>query len=276
MKKLVPLLFLVFCASTYAQNELNNYKYIIVPKQFDAFKTQNQYQTSTLVKFLLVENGFNVVYDDALPPELSNNRCMGLNATLNDVSNMFSTKVSIVLKDCNSKEVFTSIEGFSKIKEYREAYNEAIKKAAISFKGYAYKYNAPKTSKPMPLSLDTKKEAAFEKDEEEVRVLKERMAQRKAEETTTVSFANDVQSVNVAKPVTQNDIYYAQEIANGYQLVDKTPKITMKIQKTSQPNIYLGKEVEGHSGLVYIKNGKWFFEFYDADELKVKSLNIKF
>jgi hypothetical protein len=274
MKKLLLLLLLIFCASTYAQNELNNYKYIIVPKQFDAFKSQNQYQTSTLVKFLLVEQGFNVVYDDALPPELSNNRCIGLNATLDDTSNMFSTKVALVLKDCNSKEVFTTIDGFSKEKEYKEAYNEAIKKAFVSFKGYEYNYHSPQKTKQLPLSLNNERENVYEKNEEEVRVLKERMAQRDLEEKETpkISFANDVQNVEVKS----NDVFYAQEISNGYQLVDKTPKITMKIQKTSQPNIYLGEEVNGKSGLVYTKNGQWFFEYYEGEKLMSKNLNIKF
>ena len=50
----------------------------------------------------------------------------------------------------------------------------------------------------------------------------------------------------------------------------------MKIQKTSQPNIYLGEEVNGKSGLVYTKNGQWFFEYYEGEKLMSKNLNIKF
>ena len=58
--------------------QLNKYKYVIVPKHFNAYKTPNKYQTSTLIKHFFTENGFNAVYDDALPEDLANNRCLGL------------------------------------------------------------------------------------------------------------------------------------------------------------------------------------------------------
>src|SRR5690606_40364685 len=118
MKNLFIALFFLgsFYGST--QEQLNEYKYIIVPKRFDDFKNENQYKTSTLIKYLFEQKGFNAVYDDALPPDLSQNRCLGLLANLKDDSNMFTTKVRIVLKDCNSKEVFITEEGTTKIKEY--------------------------------------------------------------------------------------------------------------------------------------------------------------
>ncbi len=284
MKKLLLLLLFIFSGSIYAQKELNNYKYIIVPKQFDAFKSQNQYQTSTLVKYLLVEHGFNVVYDDALPPELSNNRCMALNATLDDVSNMFSTKVAIILKDCNSKEVFTTIDGFSKIKDYKEAYNEAIRKAFISLKGFTYKYKSQQKEEepvqPLTISYANDVQNVVKNKEERTSQTATRSNEYKrvtVENNPRQTYVKDEAEITAIKNQMQKkEVFYAQEINNGFQLVDKTPKIRMKIHKTSQPNMYIGEELEGHSGLVYNKDGQWFFEYYEGEKLIEKTLNIKF
>jgi hypothetical protein len=40
-----------------------NYKYIIVPERFSFLKQNDQFQTSSLTKFLLKKNGFTVVLD---------------------------------------------------------------------------------------------------------------------------------------------------------------------------------------------------------------------
>ena len=138
-KVLYILLFAIVIGNA-ANAQLNSYKYIIVPKKFEAFKSVNEYQTSTLVKYFFEENGFNALYDDELPMELADNRCLGLMANLEDGSNMFTTKVTIVLKDCNNVEVFRSVEGVSKIKEYNKAYRDAIQKAFVSFAGMDYSY----------------------------------------------------------------------------------------------------------------------------------------
>ncbi len=100
---------------------MNDYKYIIVPKKFDGFKKENEHQTSTLIKHLFTERGFNTVYDDALPAELNSNRCLGLLVVLDDQSSMFSTKTTLRLRDCNAVEIMATGEGKSRIKEYKAA-----------------------------------------------------------------------------------------------------------------------------------------------------------
>ena len=50
----------------------------------------------------------------------------------------------------------------------------------------------------------------------------------------------------------------------------------MKIYKTSQPNVFIGENENGVSGLVYSINGAWYFEYYSGDVLKSESLNVKF
>tara|TARA_R110002051_G_scaffold107681_4_gene180603 strand:+ start:6743 stop:7588 length:846 start_codon:yes stop_codon:yes gene_type:complete len=281
MKKIVFILLLTFCLQSFGQNEINNYKYIIVPKQFDAFKKPNQYQTSTLIKYLFAEKGFNVIYDDALPAELSSNRCLGLLVGLNDESGMFSTKASLSLKDCNSKEIYKTGEGLSKIKEYKSSYDEAIREAFnSSLANFNYSYKK-ETSDPITVSFkndvkEVKEESIPVEQIAEKEVEKESVViEKTSSEVMTPVKASLAPAITVEKEVSK-DVVYAQNIPNGYQLVDSTPKIIMKIFKTSQQNIYLGEETSGTSGLVYAKDGAWFFEYYSGDKLVVKTLTIKF
>lgn len=51
--KVLYILLLAMGLGGAVNAQLNNYKYIIVPKKFDAFKSVNEYQTSTLVKYFL-------------------------------------------------------------------------------------------------------------------------------------------------------------------------------------------------------------------------------
>ena len=91
--KVTYILWLALMFGGAVNAQLNDYKYIIVPKSFSALKSENQYQTSTVMKYLLTQKGFTVVYNDALPEDLANNRCLGLTADLLDESGLFSTKL---------------------------------------------------------------------------------------------------------------------------------------------------------------------------------------
>jgi hypothetical protein len=47
----------------------------------------------------------------------------------------------VVLKDCKNAEVFTSVEGKSREKELKVAYNQALREAFSSFDKLEYKYS---------------------------------------------------------------------------------------------------------------------------------------
>ncbi len=277
MKTFLTLLLLFIFVTAPAQEQLNDYKYIIVPKQFDSFKEQNQYQTSTLAKFFLDNQGFNVVYDDALPNDLSTNRCLGLLVELVNNSSLFTTKTAVAFKDCNSKQVYITQEGSSKIKEFKGSYNEAIKEALSSLKDFNYVYNQASTE---PITV------SFKND---VKNLPTNVPQTVADINAPAEVSNsrtmpDNESVVAQKPQAvaienikvSKGVYYAQAIENGYQLVDSSPKIVMKMFTTSKPNIYLGEDTNGNSGLVYSENGAWFFEYYQGNQFMKNNLQIKF
>ncbi len=274
------LIAVVLLGSFYgsAQEQLNEYKYIIIPKKFDEFKNENQYKTSTLIKYLFEQEGFTAVYDDALPPDLSQNRCLGLLADLKDDSNMFTTKIRIVLKDCNSKEVFVTEEGTTKIKEYDAAYTDAIRKAFVSFNtvNYVYKPSNATSIEDLPLASGGGTVVITQTTVETTTRQSDDPPMSPVQQQATP----EVQSYKDMTPVTSDikkatSVLYAQEIPNGYQLVDSTPKIQLKIFKSSVPNVYTAVG-EGNNGMVYNREGKWFFEYYVGDKLTVEELNIKF
>ncbi len=286
MKNLYVILFVltVFCG--YSQSNLNEYKYIIVPKKFDAFRKQNQFKTSTLVKYLFTQKGFNAVYEDALPEDLNSDRCLGLIVSVMDESSMLNTKASLVLKDCSSQEVLVTLTGKSKVKEFEGAYKEAITEAFGTISAMDYKYVPKKqNSEPVTISfkndvknMDKKIEPKNKVDvvvvqqvatpEEQVYKSNEPVASKigKAEEPTKEMMVEDKSDSN---------ILYAQEIPNGFQLVDNTPKIRLKLFRTSMPDVYTVKH-DKDNGVVYKKDGKWYMEYFFGDTLKTEELNIRF
>ena len=72
-----------------------------------------------------------------------------------------------------------------------------------------------------------------------------------------------------------SDMLYTQPIANGYQLVDSTPKVVLKLEKTSIENVFL-VDFKGKNGVVFKKDGKWFLEYSENGDKQIQELNIKF
>lgn len=302
-----------------AQGQLNDYKYIVVPKRFDGFKKENQHQTSTLIKHLFTNNGFNAVYDDALPNELNANRCLGLRVRLNEKSSMFTTKTTLVLEDCNDQAIFTSQEGRSRLKDFKLSYNEAITEAFNSIAALDYVYaeksnddtvtlgfrndvknlnGEPELEKSGSIAnrnqavqqVATEEEQSFESMEpvssnyekgerqnpDEVKQVATPEVQSYEDNTpvgSTVQKASD--TAGIADEMDLSSVLYAQELENGYQLVDSTPKIVMILTKTSLNDIYAAKS-GAQSGIVFRRDGKWLFEYVAKGETVQKELNIKF
>ncbi len=150
-KNIVLTLIVSACVlNVYGQNELNPYKYIIVPKQYDFLKIENQYRLNSYTKFLFDKQGYQVFYnDDDFPEDLKSNPCLALTANVVDESSIITTKLFLVLENCGRDEVFRSIEGRSKIKEFDKTYIDALKKCFVSVQKLNYVYE------PHPLAQDT-------------------------------------------------------------------------------------------------------------------------
>jgi hypothetical protein len=248
MKKILLSLILLWSFASFSQS-INDYQYVIVPIKFDFLKENDRYRLNTTTKFLLQKYGFkSFLSTDEVPSEATGNRCDVLYASLIKDGNMFITKIKVVLKDCQERVVFETDFGSSRIKEYAPAYNEAIRNAFKSFDKLDYKYNGGK------------------------KVMAETVAPAVPETPTPEpSTPNPI----TLPSETSEIFFFAQPIANGFQVVDNEPKVIMRLFNTSQKNVFIADK-KGVNGTVLIKDGKWVFEYYDNGKLVSEPINLRF
>lgn len=235
-------LFLMLSLPVKAQ--LDAYKYIIVPLDMEGFTSKNPHGISTLLKYLLQQDGFTAVYDENLPADLLNRRCLGSTIKLIDKSNTFITKVQLAFTDCNGAIVFQTQDGKSKIKEYKPAYEEAIREAFRSVHGINYNYQAP--------------------------------------EKTSISFKDDVKKLPALATKKDPDTsessqetWYAQERDYGFQVVDKSPEVRMQLFETTKEGIFIARQND-RTGILYPEEAHWIFEYYEEEKRIREKIEIKF
>ncbi len=140
MKKIL-LIFAFLTLSVNAQEKLNNYKYVVIPSQFDFQKEANQYNLNKLLQLKFKQLGFDAYLDtDVLPREVKTNSCSYLKPVLVSESNMFKTKIKLQVLDCDATMLFETQEGNSSSKSYKTSYNEALRNALKSFGNYRLQY----------------------------------------------------------------------------------------------------------------------------------------
>jgi hypothetical protein len=283
--KTIFLTIIIACfisISAFSQISINNYKYVIVPKKFDFLKEQDQYQLNSLTKFLFNKYGFNAVMEGSeYPEDLALNRCLALDAKVINKSSLFKTKLKIELKDCNDKVVHTTDFGESREKEYKIAYHEALREAFKRLATLNYKYVPNKnmtsisTATQAPAQKQVTQEIAELKKEiqnlKKDKQVKGAMAEKPTVETPKPEKQPTVKKAAVIEGV--SNVLYAQEIENGYQLVDSSPKVVYRIKKTNLDDVFL---VEGTSAILYKKGNDWVIEYYSGTTLEQEALNIKF
>lgn len=287
MNKLI--IFLIFLGlSGPVKGQLNSFKYIVVPKKFDAFKgNENHHQTSTLIKYLFAKEGFNVVYEDALPEELTDQKCLGAYVDLEKNPKLLSTKMTIVLNDCYGEIVFRALEGSSREKDYKKAYHEAIRKSFVSIAQLDYQYE------PAEEEVEETITVSFENDIKKVDSTRQNQVAGAAAvveiATPEERYYEDKRpvpseySIEKTKPDTETSTeetepipsYLARPLENGFELVDSESKLWLNLYATSTPDVFLAKS-EKENGMVYKRDSKWYFEYYEQSELKVQELNINF
>jgi hypothetical protein len=264
LKKTLTFLLLILLVQL-GHAQLDRYKYIVVPMQFEGFKKVNQFRTSTLVKYLFTREGFNVVYDDKIPADLASRPCSALKVRLVDDSSLFLTKIKIALEDCYGQVVFETPEGKSKIKEYEPAYREAIEGAFDVLVGTGYSYN-PSEKEPAegPVAPPTQAERLLDPPPVE------------KEPAAVTAAAAAVAAEKVVEETEAAELWYAQAVDNGFQLVDSSPKVQMKLVKTTQEDTYIAMVDDAPMGMVYKKEGQWWHEYYEEGKVRLRKLRIKF
>ncbi|MBD1387417.1 hypothetical protein IDJ75_19180 [Mucilaginibacter rigui] len=264
MKRSVLLLLLFISLSGYSQTTINNYKYVVVPEKFTQFKDAYQDMLKSLTKGLLEYKGLTVYLENAdMPSEVANNKCQTLSADLLEKSGMLTTEITLILKDCKGNVVYKSNAGKSREKDYKTAYNIALRDAFTSV-SYSYSGPAAEASQPTVTAAIT--------PEKQTPVTQAVQAPVKPS-----AAAAPITPVQSTEKVTSRPAgtLYAQAIANGYQLIDTTPKIVLTLLKTSAENVYIASNADT-SGIALKKGDEWFFEYYKGGKLVSEKLSVKF
>lgn len=247
MKKLV-FVFILFSTVAFSQN-INNYKAVIIPLKYDFLKSENQYRLATLTKLNLQKAGFVAFYSNEDIPSEYKDRCSLLTVDVKKESGFLMTKLAVVFNDCFGKLIFQSEMGKSKLKEYEAAYSEALNDAFRSINALNYKYE---------LNQSPSKQ----------------LTQVSPVESVNSSISSSATVVQDS-PNTNAELLYAQATPTGYQLVDASPKVVFKLNKTSVPTLYTAIK-DNRQGVLIQKENQWFFEYYENDKLFSELVRVKF
>lgn len=247
------LLTAILCSVVGFAQSVNDYKAVIIPLKYEFMKTDNQYRLATLSKQNLTKAGFEAFYSNEQLPDGYTDRCQVLYIDVVKDNAFLVTKLIVNFKDCFGQVVYTSEVGRSKEKDYDLAYKEALDNAFKSVFTLHYKYsgNPVATSKtPAPA---------------------------KTVAATAVTTVAATQIAAASSPDLKDpNLLYAQPTESGYQLIDKTPKVVMKLFKTSQPNVYIASKDNVQGSLILKQDGQWYFESYQNDKLVSEKIVVKF
>jgi hypothetical protein len=243
------LLFLLLSAIGFSQN-LNDYKYAMVPSKFNFLKEENMYNLNALTKLFMEKYGFVTFMDnEAYSEDFATNNFNKVYVDLDEKSTMFKTTIKVVLKDVTNKVIYTSGEGTSRSKEYKVAYQEALRGAFNSLSSLNHNYVEKNKSQ---LEFDIKKSKDVE-----------------------VPSDKDMVEEKIVYSNSSSNNLLAQPISNGFQLINLEPKVIYKIFNTSTKDVYIATKGT-IQGVFFSKNNEWFFEYYQNDKLVTEKVEVKF
>jgi hypothetical protein len=270
MKAVSFLTCTLFSIIGYSQNTINNYKYVRLSEKFGFSKYEDQYGLNTAAKLLLEKKGFIVLLgNQGLPPAVAANPCNALKADVAERNGLFVTRLTLLLQDCQGNTIFKSKEGKSSEKEYPVAYNEALKDAFVSLDAVPYKYDSTQLTQPSSQQTSSQQTSS-----------QQPQLQQPQQQQVTAAPATPTlpPTAPLAVTPTAADLtgtLYAQPTPNGYQLVDTTPRKIITLLKTSVQDYFIA-DAGGKNGIVFKRNGEWFFDRYEDNKLVSRKLDIKF
>lgn len=237
MKKYL-VLFLLSSFVGIAQN-LNEYKYAILPSKFAFSKEENAHNLNAISKMYLQKYGFETYFhNEAAPDEFIQSNCNKIFVDVTENSTIFITKLKITIKDCKGTILATSEQGTSKEKEYRVAYNEALRMAFDNF-------SILKTHQFQP----SQKSLGMIGEPLQIEIAQGQIVEKKYNVIATETGYNLI------------------AVASDYKL--------FQLFKTTSNDIYLAKR-DFISGVLLKRDSSWFFEYYEGTVLKSELINITF
>ncbi|MCL8008456.1 Eisosome component PIL1/LSP1 family protein [Gelidibacter japonicus] len=309
MKSILTLcaFLILFNLKGLSQENINAYKYVIVPTSYNFLNEPDQYQTNSLTKFLFEKHGFTTLLaDEEFPEDLNNNRCLGLYADVEKHKAFLNTKLQVHLKDCNNKVVLSSEIGESREKEYAKVYNLALRDAFKSFDNINYSYQpsakivAKTTTSPSQNADDLQVQEEIERLKKEVEALREMRLQKEADDAKAIADKQnsvvDQEKIDLdvkeEKPVKKEakielaetlkkenksdesiQTLFANPVANGYTITDASSKVLYHLVFSGKEDVYI---VKGQDAIVYKMNNSWIVSKANDSGVSMKTLNVKF
>ena len=262
---LISCLLIAFALNAKAQVDINNYKYVVIPLQYEFLKGKDTYRLNTLTRVLFKREGFDAYFnEEQLPEDLFNDRCLALYADVKEVRGGFrKTKLEIVIKDCNGKLVLKSEVGQSGENVHEKRHHEALTEAFKSIEKLNYTYQPKKKEKEEQETVENKD---IVETVEEVKVINEDEIEK--------NVGTKKEILEKAPPTGQHtNVLNAQIIPQGFQLLNAESKIEMTLYKTAADDVFV---VKGEDAIVFKSGIKWMYSKNDGTSTVLKELDIKF
>ncbi len=277
-KALVTLLLIIGCLTfSKAQTNLNDYKYVIVEKQFHFQNEPNEYNLNEFTRFLFRKHGFKpILSNEVYPDDLKSDLCLALTSEI-IAKGSLRTKITITLRDCNNNIVFL-VEGNTKEKYFDKVYNIGIRNAMEGFKDVNYNYIEKQkkvNQKKTPNTVEKAKGSNLIVEElnTEIEQLKEKEGNIAVKEEIQEEkpFIN-TEKLTVVKEI--KNYYNVKSITNGFELISsKSNKIEYIIHKTGMDRVFI---LKGNNGIIYKKGNQWIIEYVEDNKTVIDFLDIRF
>ena len=279
MKKISFILLMIFGTINISAQELDQYKYVVVPEEFEFSKEVNQFQLNALTKFLFEKEGFETLMkQEEKPLDLQENYCLGLNTKVIENSGLFVTKLVVQLEDCRGNIVFETKEGRSRKKDYKKAHHEALRDAFSDIAAVDYQFNPGEVSVAAP---SKEKQSQVTEEAEIAQAEPEAEAPEASDEVeNTASAPAEVVAEN---PMIDNASakelnfekdgkkYFLEKSDSGYSFFQQNSEEPFAVlAKSGGENSFIYKSLT-HQGVAYFdENGNLVVEYLNADNKSVK------
>ncbi len=229
------LLFVLLMSVTAFSQSINDYQYVIVPIKYDFLKENDKYRLNTLTKLLFQKYGFKSYLSSEEIPK--------------EVEN---SRCDMLYATVTEESNFMVTKLKILVKDCREKIIYETDFGKSRNKEFAAAYN------------EALREAG------------------KSFDKLNYKYNGTNNSLSIPEPInssiseTNSETYYfAQPIANGFQVIDNEPKVIMKLYNTSLKNVFLA--IRGAiNGVLISKENQWVFEYYENGIIVSELLNLKF
>ncbi|WP_374464976.1 hypothetical protein [Chryseobacterium sp.] len=246
MKKLSMLVLAVYSTMAFAQ-KVSDYKYVTIPEKFETFKEDyglKNFFTKALTgkKYIILP-----VIKDNWPAEAKSNFCNVVTADVINDKNLFKNKLIVQFKDCNNNMILES-KGGSKIKEFEEGLQEALKEAMIKIP----------VSNPVALLPASNNNA-----------------QRISPEIVSIVSASNSNSEASNYSNGKLDLQKIQLDPNQFILAKSGSSVPFAVFKaTSKNSVFIVKLSDGSTTIGYFENGNIVIDIPQADGKYAKEVFV--